>query len=460
MPRGMKIKKAAATAGKGDERSSAKDGVREDGEALVACAEADYDTLLQAKLDTYHSLMCEMTGFDKSNIEVFESPRKHFRMRANFSIWRDERYNNDPKGMYYAMFDMTMVDEETGRVMKRPCEIKNFPRGSVLINTMMETLMVLWQDKEGKHADMSKALRDDVFEVRFVTTQKGHVIVVLIYRKPLDDDWARAAEEAVPLLLKACDGAVAVKIVGRSKKVKKVVPLVEGAKDEEVEMIEETYTVKGKPYVNYQTEGAFSQPNAAVCEKMLTWSSDVTEGCQDKDLLELYCGGGTFTAALAGNFKRVIATEISKPSVRLAHKTFAANNIDNIKVAALSSEDFTTAFLEKRNLRSLADCGIRITDYDVDTVLVDPPRAGLDGATCALLCTFRAIVYISCNPETLARDVKMMMPTHEVKRMAAFDQFPYTHHLEGGVFLVRREGAATAAEEKEEGRDAKKKVRV
>ena len=109
--------------------------------------------MLQAKLDTYHSLR-EMTGFDKSNIEVFESC-KHFRMRANFSIWRDERYNNDPKGMYYAMFDMTMVDEETGRVMKRPGS-RTF-LGLGIDQHDDETLMVLWQDKEGKHADMSKA---------------------------------------------------------------------------------------------------------------------------------------------------------------------------------------------------------------------------------------------------------------------------------------------------------------
>ena len=80
---------------------------------------------------------------------------------------------------------------------------------------------------------------------------------------------------------------------------------------------------------------AFSQPNAKVCEKMLKWSLDVTNN-SDKDtddLLELYCGGGTFTAALASNFRTVIATEISKASVELAHKTFKANNIKNIKVA-------------------------------------------------------------------------------------------------------------------------------
>jgi hypothetical protein len=71
-------------------------------------------------------------------------------------------------------------------------------------------------------------------------------------------------------------------------------------------------------------------------------------------------------------------------------------------------------------------------------VLVDPPRAGLDAATCELLCRFDKIVYISCNPETLARDVAVMGATHTVEKFAAFDQFPYTHHLEGGVLLIKK----------------------
>ena len=88
-------------------------------------------------------------------------------------------------------------------------------------------------------------------EVRFVTTQKGHVIVVLIYRKPLDDDWARARGSRA-LAIESLRWSSSGEDRGRSK-VKKV--LVEGAKDEEVEMIEETYTVKGKPYVNYDRGG-------------------------------------------------------------------------------------------------------------------------------------------------------------------------------------------------------------
>ena len=64
--------------------------------------------------------------------------------------------------------------------------------------------------------------------------------------------------------------------------------------------------------------------------------------------------------------------------------------------------------------------------------------AGLDDACRALAAQFQRIVYISCNPETLARDVMALHHTHVLVRSAAFDQFPYSEHLEGGVLLQRR----------------------
>ena len=66
-------------------------------------------------------------------------------------------------------------------------------------------------------------------------------------------------------------------------------------------------------------------------------------------------------------------------------------------------------------------------------------RAGLDATCRELAATFDHVVYVSCNPETLARDLAELSATHEVTRLAAFDQFPYTPHLESGVVLVRRD---------------------
>ncbi len=71
-------------------------------------------------------------------------------------------------------------------------------------------------------------------------------------------------------------------------------------------------------------------------------------------------------------------------------------------------------------------------------MLVDPPRAGLDEASCRQLSGYARIVYISCNPDTLEDNLALLTETHRITRLALFDQFPWTHHCECGVLLERR----------------------
>lgn len=82
--------------------------------------------------------------------------------------------------------------------------------------------------------------------------------------------------------------------------------------------------------------------------------------------------------------------------------------------------------------------GVDITKMDLSTLLVDPPRAGLDDVTVQILPEFDNIVYISCNPTTLHENLQRVKGSHSVQRFALFDQFPYTDHIECGVFLQRR----------------------
>ena len=82
--------------------------------------------------------------------------------------------------------------------------------------------------------------------------------------------------------------------------------------------------------------------------------------------------------------------------------------------------------------------GIDLTSKNFTTVLVDPPRAGLDPDTLAMISQFEHIIYISCNPNTLVDNLSALSKTHEVTRAALFDQFPFTDHMESGVFLRRK----------------------
>ena len=168
---------------------------------------------------------------------------------------------------------------------------------------------------------------------------------------------------------------------------------------------------------------------------MLAWAREVTRGSQDHDLVELYCGNGNFTIALAENFRRVLATEISRTSVASARENLAANGIDNAVIGRMSAEEFAEALKGGKGGRRVAEMGLET--YDFATVLVDPPRAGLDDTSCRQLSEYPRIVYISCSPDTLARDLETLCRTHRVTRFALFDQFPWTHHCECGVFLER-----------------------
>eukprot|EP01035_Chromulina_nebulosa_P039928 gene39928-53992_t len=182
--------------------------------------------------------------------------------------------------------------------------VVEFPRGSVLMNKLM---VELWEVLKEHRRD----LFDHLFEVRFVTTLSQQAVITLCYRQPMKE--------------------------GRSRKVMKVA----GGSETVVEELE----IRGRRFKYLQTEGAFSQPNAIVCQKMIEWaldrSDDATQAGEcGPDLLELYCGGGTFTAAMAQNFRKVLATEISKASVALAQENFKMNGIENVKIARLSSEEF------------------------------------------------------------------------------------------------------------------------
>ncbi len=500
------------------------------GEHLCACPEDKYENLLAEKLQTLSSLF---PTYPREDIDVFRSPVRNFRNRSNFIVWRDKRGDNSPDALFYGMYespsgvseatpgtagrskkekrDERLKNQLSPKPIRQIMEITSFPRGTVLMDRIMQELMLYVRGKVGPGGDVPPAdearslLRREMFEVRIVTTQTQQAIVVLLYHCPLDTaKWCAAARGLLEWLrrpeLGAASGDDAIRIVARARRQKLYVssthssatdPPEENPYAEKVtlpnlekEMIAETYCVSGERYLNYQIEGAFSQPNASVCEHMLKWSQDCTgiardhgnpnntSAPTDEDLVELYCGGGTFTAPLSRNFRSVLATELSKASVVLAKKSFADNNITNITIAPMSAESFSdlyTRYISGNHIKGEAgtkgnehgNAQFRwdnIEDFDnISTAFVDPPRAGCDEATCALLAKFDKICYISCNPETLARDVKRItecvgpgtssatsssgdksaLYRHKIVRMAAFDQFPYTHHLESGVMLVK-----------------------
>ena len=354
-----------------------------------------YQQLLDAKVARVSSLLAP---YSPPAPVVYPSAPTGFRMRAEFRLW------HEADDLNYVMFRRD--DPAT------PVSIVDFPIACDRIRQLMPVLRA-----ELKADDI---LRRKLFQVEFLSTLAGETLVTLVYHRKLLPDWEAAATRLADELQVA--------VVGRSRKQK----IVLGAS-----FVRESLTVEGRTYCYRQYEQAFTQPNAGVNIAMLTWACERAAAAPG-NLLELYCGNGNFTLPLARHFDQVIATELAKASVRAARENLDANGIDNVRIVRLSAQEVVQAMRGEREFRRLAELPQPLANYDLRTLLVDPPRAGLDEHTLRMASEFEAIIYISCNPETLADNLLRLSQTHRIERLALFDQFPYTEHMECGVFLRRQ----------------------
>jgi tRNA (uracil-5-)-methyltransferase len=357
-------------------------------------------SLYQQQLDDKVVKITEQfSRFNAPAIEVFESTPKHYRQRAEFRVW------HDGDDLFHIMFD-----PET----KEKIRVDSFDPAAPLICAVMPRLLELLKPNE--------ILRRKLFQIDYLSTLSGQILVSLIYHKQLDENWIEEVNKLKEVLKSEFD----IDFIGRARKQKVVL----GDK-----YVVEKLSVANRELIYQQVENSFTQPNAKLNEKMLEWAIDVSQPLNN-DLLELYCGNGNFSIALANSFDRILATEISKSSVKSAQFNIAKNKVSNLDIIRMSSEEFTQAMNGDKQFSRLK--GIDLKSYNCQSILVDPPRAGLDKNTTDLVQQYENIIYISCNPDTLERDLEQLSQTHNVQRFAVFDQFPYTHHIESGVFLAKK----------------------
>ena len=353
-----------------------------------------YNQQLQNKIINLKTLLSD---FSLPDLQVFSSPISHYRMRAEFRIW------HNGEELYHIMYD---------KKTKKRVRIDSFPIASQLINRAMQTILPLLQYND--------KLRHQLFQIDYFSTLSGQLLITLLYHKKLDDQWIIEAER---LKQQLAERGIIANLVGRASNQKIAV---------NVDYVDETLAIFDKNFSYRQVENSFTQPNAAINIKMLEWAISVTKDSKG-DLLEFYCGNGNFSIALAQNFRKVLATEIAKASVYSAQHNIKVNNIDNLIIARLSAEEFTSAIKKERQFSRLQ--GINLDDYQCQTVLVDPPRAGLDDNTLEIIQSYQRIIYISCNPNTLKNNLEQLTKTHQIEHFAMFDQFPYTDHIETGIVL-------------------------
>ncbi len=188
--------------------------------------------------------------------------------------------------------------------------------------------------------------------------------------------------------------------------------------------------ISGKEYIEEKINDlvfeiyptSFFQVNYDMMKVMYNKVIDYYKEHKDLKVLDLYCGTGTIGMLISKYCMSVIGVEVNKEAINSANRCKDKNNIKNIEFYLGKVEDKIDMF------------------SDVDSIVVDPPRAGLDKHSIETILKINptSIIYISCDPATLARDLCVLKDTYNIKEINPLDMFPNTYHVENVCILERR----------------------
>jgi len=169
---------------------------------------------------------------------------------------------------------------------------------------------------------------------------------------------------------------------------------------------------------------SFFQTNTLGTQVLYGLLRGWTRELKAKTILDLYCGGGGIALSLAGACEKVVGVESNLSAVADANANARLNGLTNCDFYGATVEFLLPSLL----------------DMKPEAAVVDPPRAGLHAnAVKALLASAPPVLfYVSCNPESLARDLKALAPRYAASRLVVVDLFPHTDHVETVAWLTRQ----------------------
>ena len=330
-------------------------------------------------MNKYLATIASLKPFYQKKIDVYLSPPIHYRMRCEFT------YKNNSYVMFDKNNDYILMDK---------------------FNIASESIYNI-QPKLLKLINENQIISKNLFQVNFRSNNDGDILVTLIYRKPINDDLCKSIDKI--------SKSLGIMINVRSKK--------KLYKTHAIDFYER-FNSKSLNLKIFQSDKTFFQPNKYIYPKMYEFIENIIDS--PRDLLELYCGVGSFSLPLSHKFKKVFASENNRESINMLNKSLVINNITNVCVARLNAEEVTEVFSGKKFNR-MKD--IKIDEYSFSHILVDPPRCGLDNNVIKLINNFENLIYISCNPDTYINDLKLLK-NFKIKDIAIFDQFTNTDHME------------------------------
>ena len=159
---------------------------------------------------------------------------------------------------------------------------------------------------------------------------------------------------------------------------------------------------------------SFFQVNIEVAEEMFSYIREYLKDKNYKEALDLYCGTGVIGIILSKYINHITGIELVEEAIENANINKKINNVNNIDFVCGKTEDYISKF------------------QDIDLIVVDPPRSGLDKKTIDNIKRIqpKTIIYVSCDAITLSRDLKLLNTDYNIKELTPFDMFPNTYHVE------------------------------
>jgi 23S rRNA (uracil1939-C5)-methyltransferase len=170
--------------------------------------------------------------------------------------------------------------------------------------------------------------------------------------------------------------------------------------------------------------GSFFQVNTGILEKVFDDVKEAVRDFPEAGIADLYCGVGTFGIFLAKDAREVFGVEPDQANISFLKKNISLNKAGNFTVCEGTSEEWLPSLLER----------------EIGVVILDPPRRGVDAGIVRELAArpVPLVLYLSCNPTTLARDLKILREAYEIKDLRIYDFFPHTPHIETLAVLTNR----------------------
>ncbi|SPD72359.1 putative enzyme [uncultured Desulfobacterium sp.] len=180
------------------------------------------------------------------------------------------------------------------------------------------------------------------------------------------------------------------------------------------------------PFIFHVSANSFFQTNSQGAQKLYQCVKDLAEFKGNETVLDLYSGTGTIPIFVADKALTVTGIEIAESAVLDARKNCEENGVTNCRFICGDIRDTLSSI-----------------DLRPDVLIIDPPRAGMHKEVLAQVMALAPdrIIYVSCNPATMARDLAQMVRDYEVIEIQPVDMFPHTYHIESVAKLKRRGGA-------------------